>query len=53
MSQERGEQLAKEYGVKFMEVSAKTSINVEEAFFALARDINVGKVIQISKSPTV
>jgi Ras-related protein Rab-8A len=32
-------QLAVEYGIKFMETSAKASINVEEAFFALARDI--------------
>ncbi|XP_046396238.1 ras-related protein Rab-8B isoform X2 [Ischnura elegans] len=36
---ERGEQLAIEYGIKFMETSAKASINVEEAFFTLARDI--------------
>ncbi|XP_076333065.1 ras-related protein Rab-8A-like isoform X2 [Tachypleus tridentatus] len=39
VSKERGEQLAIEYGIKFMETSAKASINVEEAFFALARDI--------------
>jgi GTPase SAR1 family protein len=32
-------QLAVEYAIKFMETSAKASINVEEAFFALARDI--------------
>jgi len=31
--------LAIEYGIKFMETSAKASINVEEAFFTLARDI--------------
>ena len=39
MSKERGEELAIEYGIKFMETSAKASINVEEAFFTLARDI--------------
>ena len=32
-------QLAIEYGIKFMETSAKSSINVEEGFFTLARDI--------------
>ena len=31
--------MAIEYGIKFMETSAKASINVEEAFFTLARDI--------------
>lgn len=39
VSKERGEALAIEYGIKFMETSAKSSINVEEAFFTLARDI--------------
>ena len=39
VSKERGEELAIEYGIKFMETSAKASINVEEAFFTLARDI--------------
>ncbi|XP_037090760.1 ras-related protein Rab-8A-like [Pollicipes pollicipes] len=39
VSRERGEQLANEYGIKFLETSAKSSINVEEAFFTLARDI--------------
>ncbi|RXN03866.1 Ras-related Rab [Labeo rohita] len=33
------EELAIDYGIKFLETSAKTSINVEEAFFTLARDI--------------
>lgn len=32
-------QLAIEHGIKFMETSAKASINVEESFFTLARDI--------------
>ncbi|XP_028402311.1 ras-related protein Rab-8A-like [Dendronephthya gigantea] len=39
VSKTKGEQLAVEYGIKFMETSAKASINVEEAFYALARDI--------------
>lgn len=39
VSRERGAALASEYGVKFMETSAKASINVEEAFISLSRDI--------------
>lgn len=39
VSKERGEKLAVEYGIKFLETSAKSSINVEEAFYTLARDI--------------
>lgn len=39
VTRERGEQLAVEYGIKFIETSAKASINVEEAFYTLARDI--------------
>uniref|UniRef100_A0A8C9PC65 small monomeric GTPase n=1 Tax=Spermophilus dauricus TaxID=99837 RepID=A0A8C9PC65_SPEDA len=39
VSRERGEKLALDYGIKFMETSAKANINVENAFFTLARDI--------------
>ncbi|XP_022090884.1 ras-related protein Rab-8A-like [Acanthaster planci] len=39
VTKDKGEQLAIEYGIKFMETSAKASINVEEAFVTLARDI--------------
>lgn len=39
VTKERGEKLAVEYGIKFVETSAKASINVEEAFYTLASDI--------------
>ncbi|XP_036865392.1 ras-related protein Rab-8A isoform X2 [Manis javanica] len=39
VSKERGEKLALDYGIRFMETSAKANINVENAFFTLARDI--------------
>ncbi|KAH9641135.1 hypothetical protein HF086_000783 [Spodoptera exigua] len=39
VSKERGEQLAVEYQIKFIETSAKDSLNVESAFYTLARDI--------------
>uniref|UniRef100_UPI00358F2705 ras-related protein Rab-10 n=1 Tax=Myxine glutinosa TaxID=7769 RepID=UPI00358F2705 len=36
---EKGEQIAKEHGIRFFETSAKSNINIEEAFFTLAEDI--------------
>jgi len=39
VSYEEGEQLAKENGLLFLEVSAKTAFNVEEAFHQSARQI--------------
>ncbi|KAM5135882.1 ras-related protein Rab-37 isoform 1-T1 [Mantella aurantiaca] len=36
---EDGESLAKEYGIPFMETSAKTGVNVELAFMAVAREL--------------
>ncbi|KAL4593199.1 ras-related protein Rab-13, partial [Arapaima gigas] len=41
VSKEAGEKLAKDHGIRFFETSAKSSINVEESFTALARDILV------------
>ncbi|XP_014241166.1 ras-related protein Rab-8A isoform X2 [Cimex lectularius] len=53
VSKERGEQLAIEYGIKFMEVSAKESINVESAFFTIAGDIKAKaeKKLEASNPP--
>ncbi|XP_056595346.1 ras-related protein Rab-8B-like [Triplophysa dalaica] len=39
VSKERGEKLAIDYGIKFLETSAKSSVNVEESFFTLGGDI--------------
>lgn len=39
VSTQQGQALADELGIPFMEVSAKSNINVEKAFFALAGDI--------------
>ncbi|KAG8576357.1 hypothetical protein GDO81_009834 [Engystomops pustulosus] len=53
VSRERGEKLAIDYGVKFLETSAKSSINVEEAFFTLGRDImtKLNRKMNESSSP--
>lgn len=37
IKKEDGEKLAKEYSVTFMETSAKSGLNVEVAFMAVAR----------------
>lgn len=37
VKKEEGERLAREYNVTFMETSAKTGVNVELAFLAIAR----------------
>lgn len=36
---QQGEQLAREYGMKFLETSARENLNVQEAFFTLATDV--------------
>ncbi|KAL8699495.1 MAG: hypothetical protein Q9224_001384 [Gallowayella concinna] len=48
VSTERGQQLADELGVPFMEVSAKGNINIEKAFYSLAADIKK-RIIDTSK----
>lgn len=39
VSTERGQALADELGIPFLEVSAKSNINVEKAFYSLAAEI--------------
>ena len=39
VSYEEGKELADHYNIKFMETSAKESMNVEESFIAMAKDI--------------
>jgi len=39
VSTERGQALADELGIPFLEVSAKSNINVDNAFYSLAADI--------------
>jgi len=39
VSTEQGQQLADELGIPFLEVSAKSNINIEKAFYSLAGDI--------------
>jgi len=39
VSTERGQALADELGIPFLEVSAKGNINIDKAFYSLAADI--------------
>ena len=39
VSTQQGQELANELGIPFMEVSAKSNINIEKAFYSLAADI--------------
>lgn len=43
ISTERGQQLADDFNMKFFETSAKTGMNVEKAFFTIARDVKVSE----------
>ncbi|CAG8694835.1 28708_t:CDS:2, partial [Gigaspora margarita] len=43
ITKEQGQALADEFGIKFLEVSAKANINVEEAFFTLVSQRKIYK----------
>ena len=49
VSTEQGQALADELGIPFLEVSAKTNKNIEEAFFSLAADIKK-RIVDTSKN---
>ena len=49
VSTEQGEALARELGIPFLEVSAKSNINIDEAFYSLAADIKK-RIIVTSKT---
>ena len=39
VSKERGEQIAKEHGIRFLETSAKANVHIDKAFYDLAEAI--------------
>jgi Ras-related protein Rab-8A len=51
ISEEQGQALADELGIPFLEVSAKSNINIDKAFYSLAADIKK-RLIDNSKNET-
>ena len=49
VSTEQGQALADELGIPFLEVSAKSNINIDKAFYSLAADIKK-RIIDTSKN---
>lgn len=49
VSTEQGEALANELGIPFLEVSAKSNINIDKAFYSLAADIKK-RIIDTAKT---
>uniref|UniRef100_A0A672PY82 small monomeric GTPase n=1 Tax=Sinocyclocheilus grahami TaxID=75366 RepID=A0A672PY82_SINGR len=47
---DEGEKLAREYGVIFLETSAKTGLNVDEAFMTVAKEL-VSRSVQLPVEP--
>ncbi len=51
VSTEQGEALARELNIPFLEVSAKSNINIDKAFYSLAADIKK-RIVDTSKTET-
>jgi Ras family len=51
VSTQEGQALARELGVPFLEVSAKTNVNVDKAFYSLAGDIKK-RLVDSSRNET-
>lgn len=52
VSREEGEQLAKQHGVPFFETSAKEGININEAFFAMAKSVKSNLLNEKTPTPS-
>lgn len=52
ITQEQGQALADELGLKYVETSAKANTQVEEAFFNLARDVKARLIDTATNSNT-
>lgn len=52
MSTEQGQALADELGVPFLEVSAKSNINIDKAFYSIAADCKKRLVDNSKTEPT-
>ena len=52
MSTQEGKEYADTLGVKFMETSAKESVNVEEAFIAMTKEIKKRAKVIEEDTPT-
>jgi len=53
VSTEQGQALANELGIPFLEVSAKNNINIDKAFYSLAKDIKKRLVDSSRDAPPV
>jgi len=51
VSEDKGQMLALEYGIKFLETSAKVGNNIEKAFFTMARDIKAKMENKMDSQP--
>lgn len=52
VSEAQARELAEEFGIDYLETSAKSSIRVDDAFFTLARQIKARLIDSAEKSPS-